>query len=525
MAFSNLSKMQKVEVLKQIASSPNIPSPPTVVLRVLDHASRADCTINDLCQIIQMDPGLAGNVLRIINSATYGLSRPVTSIQRALSIVGVNSARLLVLAISFPRVHKSFKQDPAMKQRYWKSSIAGAIVARELSQRLRSRDPEDDMAAGLLRDIGEMILQQMIPDGYQEIQRHPAEDFINGQCQIEEEQFSLDHAEVSAFVLNRWRLPSDMTEAIRWHHHPEQGTFSTVNAEARAYLLHFATRAAQLLLYPEHPLVFQELLTLARNRFNMDENTVREFLIPLSRKTVEFAALLQVDIGECNDYQAVMARASEELVHLTLSADRDTKRALATTRQAESEARHWKQEAAFDPLTKVFNRRYLETKLNEMFDRTVSSGFNFGLLFIDLDGFKILNDRFGHAFGDFVLQQVADCLNRQVRQGDVVARYGGDEFCILFEPPDDLGVHSLAQRVWEKINEMVIRQGPNEGKVGASIGAVWCDSPSNWNTPNALLGAADAAMYQAKTRGKNRVVFMGSLCDSSVAPSRAVVMS
>ena len=130
MPFSMLSRMQKVEVLKQIASNPNIPSPPTVVLQVLEQASKADCTINDLCQIIQMDPGLASNILRIINSAMYGLSRPATSIQRALAIVGLNSARLLVLAISFPRLQKSFKVDPAVKQRYWKSSIAGAIVAR-----------------------------------------------------------------------------------------------------------------------------------------------------------------------------------------------------------------------------------------------------------------------------------------------------------------------------------------------------------------------------------------------------------
>jgi diguanylate cyclase (GGDEF)-like protein len=518
-----LSKMQKAEVLKQIASNPNIPSPPTVVLRVLDQASKADCTINDLSQIIQMDPGLAGNILRIINSAMYGLSRPVTSIQRALAVVGLNSARLLVLAISFPRMQKSFKLDAALKQRYWKSSIAGAIVARELSRRQQGRDAEDDMAAGLLRDMGEMLLQQLFPDRYQEVLLQPAEAYINGQCQLEEEHCGLDHAEVCAFVLNRWRLPSDMTEAVRWHHHPEQGTYTTINAEELAYLLHFATRSAQLLLFPDHLMIFRDLLELAESRYGMNEEAVRNFLIPLSRKTTDFAALLQVDIGDCNDYQTVMTQASEELVHLTLAADRDTQRALETTRRAETEARHWKQEAVFDPLTKVFNRRFLESKLREMFDRTSNSRPTFGILFIDLDGFKILNDRCGHLFGDYVLQQVADCLNRQVRQGDIVARYGGDEFCVLFEPKDDAGVHSLAQRVWEKLNELVIRQGPHEGKVGASIGAVRCDSSSNFSAPDALLAAADAAMYQAKTHGKNRVVYMGGL--SGILQTKGAVES
>lgn len=514
MSTAMLSKMHKVELLKQIANNPNIPSPPTVVLRVLDQASKPDCTINELSQIIQMDPGLAASILRIINSAMYGISRPVTSIPRALAIVGLNAARLLVLAISFPRLQKSLKADPVLKQRYWKSSIAGAIVACELSRRLGNRDAEDDMAAGLLRDMGEMLLQQLFAAEYAKVLDQPAEAIINNQCPIEEEHCDLNHAEVCAFVLDRWRLPADMTEAVRWHHHPDQGDYSTKNAEDRAYLLYFATRSAQLLLYPDEPMVLRELLALAQNRYGMDETAVREFLIPLSRRTTDFAALLQVDIGEHNDYQAVMARASEQLVQLTISANRDSQEARENSLRAESEARHWRQEATCDPLTKVFNRRYLETRLRERFDRVHTGDPKFGILFIDLDGFKALNDSCGHLFGDFVLQQVAECLNRQVRAGDIVARYGGDEFCILFEPRDDGAVHTLAQRIWRNINDMTIRQGPNEGKVGASIGAIWCDCVSQWSSPEALLAAADAAMYQAKSRGKNRVIVMSGLTDS-----------
>ncbi len=518
--------MQKVELLKQIASNPHIPSPPMVILRVLEQASKPDCTIPDLCQIIQMDPGLGGNVLRIVNSALFGLSRPASSIQRALAIVGLSSARLLLLATSLPKVQKSLKVDPMLNQRYWRSSIAGAIVARALSQRLGSREPEDDMASGLLRDIGELILQQLFPEDYGKVFVEAADGLINEQCRLEESCCGLDHAEVSAYVLNRWRLPADITEAVRHHHHPEQGTFSTPLAEDRAYHLLFATRAAQLLLYPGQPLVLQELMELAQGRFKMDETALKEFLMPLGPKIAEFAAVMQVDIGGNTDYQAILVRASEELVTLALSANVDNQRALDTIRRAESEVRHWKNEAAYDPLTKVFNRRYLEARLGELFDRSLNSDPNFGLLFIDLDGFKLLNDRCGHLFGDFVLQQVADCLNRQVRQGDMVSRYGGDEFCVLFDPVDQLGIQSLADRVWQKINELTIRQAPHEGKVGASIGVVHCQSSSNWGSPDVFLATADKAMYLAKTRGKNRVVFMGSLLDADdVNPSSKLACS
>src|SRR5207249_4323686 len=140
MGKSMLSRMQKVEMLKQIASNLNIPSPPVVILRVLEKASAPDCTIADLCKIIRLDAGLSGVILRIVNSALFGLSHPATSIQRALAVVGINSARLLVLASALPELHRQSRLGEPIVQRYWRSSISGAIVAHALSQRLHSRD-------------------------------------------------------------------------------------------------------------------------------------------------------------------------------------------------------------------------------------------------------------------------------------------------------------------------------------------------------------------------------------------------
>jgi diguanylate cyclase (GGDEF)-like protein len=117
-----------------------------------------------------------------------------------------------------------------------------------------------------------------------------------------------------------------------------------------------------------------------------------------------------------------------------------------------------------------------------------------------------------------VLQQEAQCLSQQVRQSDVVARYGGDEFCVLVSPVDRLGLKSLGQRLCARINELACRQGTNEGQVGASIGVVCHDPASNWTTPEDFLAAADKAMYLAKSRGKNRVIFLDPISRSQVQP-------
>jgi diguanylate cyclase (GGDEF)-like protein len=502
--------MHKVELLKRIAENPNIPSPPTVVLRVLERASAPDCTIGELCQLLQVDPGLSGKILRVVNSAMFGLSRPVTSVQRALAVVGINSARLLLLSISLPAMVQTKQLEAILMQRYWQSSLAGAVVAQALAQRLQARDSEDDMAAALLRDLGELVLRQMFPQALAEIDNQPAGDFVLSQCRFEDEACGLNHAEVSAFILDRWRLPKEMSEPVKHHHHPDDAEFSTPKAQHRAYTLHFATRAAQLLAHPDQPVLLQHLLELGSKHFNMNGEEVTEFLAPLSDKISDFAALLKVDMGPTNDFATVLGMASTELVKLSLTANLDRQHEAEMKRRAEIEAQRWRQEAAFDPLTKVFNRRFLELKLQELIQQTADNGSRFGVLFIDLDGFKPLNDRFGHGFGDLVLQQVAECLTREVRQEDIVARYGGDEFCVVATQVDEHSLRMLGQRIWERINDMTVRQGSSEGKVGASIGTVLHDRNSTWNGPAELLAAADAAMYQAKTQGKNRIVTLSS---------------
>jgi diguanylate cyclase (GGDEF)-like protein len=517
MSSMTLSLVQKRELLDQIASNPKIPSPPTVILRVLEEASSPDCTINDLCKIIQMDPGLAGKILRIVNSALFGLSRPATSIQRALSVVGVNSARLLVLAIALPEMN--CEPVAAAAQKHWKSSISGAIVAHELSLRFRARDAEDDMAAGLLRDTGELVLRQVFPDAAREIAAMPEDAFSQNQCQVEETSYGVHHAEVSASILEGWRLPAEMTEAIRWHHSPNQGRYSTPKAESRAYALHFATCAAELLMRPDQPHVLQRLHEVARQRFQMDQADVLEFLGPLGEKASDFATLLRVDMGEAGDFARAIARAGEQLVQLSLSASIDTQRALEMTRRAESDAMRWQQEAAVDPLTKLFNRRYLDRKLEDFFDSARRIKSSFGVLYLDLDGFKPLNDRHGHAFGDAVLQKVAQCLTGLVRKDDTVARHGGDEFCIVAGAASELGLHKLGQRILDTFDNLTIRQGAAEGRVGASIGAVFCCPGSDWQSPEEILSGADRAMYLAKSRGKNRVVLLRSLKDMVAEPS------
>jgi diguanylate cyclase (GGDEF)-like protein/PAS domain S-box-containing protein len=173
---------------------------------------------------------------------------------------------------------------------------------------------------------------------------------------------------------------------------------------------------------------------------------------------------------------------------------------LTERRTAEEEARNL---ALHDPLTGLPNRRLLLDRLNRALSRDSRPGELVGLLFCDLDQFKLVNDEYGHAGGDRLLHDVARRLEHQARAGDTVARVGGDEFVIVLErlaSPDD-ATHT-AERIRAALAQP-IRAGEQEMHVTCSIGvAVAADGATDVDS---LLAHADAAMYRAKQEGRNRV--------------------
>ncbi len=160
-----------------------------------------------------------------------------------------------------------------------------------------------------------------------------------------------------------------------------------------------------------------------------------------------------------------------------------------------------------DSLTKLFNRSVLEEWMLD----ALQSGREFHLLMLDLDRFKMINDRLGHAAGDAVLVQVAQILQKQLRHSDLVIRYGGEEFVVLLDGGSARAAYNVAQKIRRAVQAAAIPTAKGETGLTISIGlASVAPSRSDLGHPkqwmSQTLAKADEALYAAKAQGRNRVV-------------------
>ncbi len=168
--------------------------------------------------------------------------------------------------------------------------------------------------------------------------------------------------------------------------------------------------------------------------------------------------------------------------------------------------------ARIDPLTGLWNRRALTDRLGQEFANIRRNGGSVAFVMADIDHFKRVNDTYGHRIGDEVIIRVAEVLIEQCRQSDLPVRYGGEEFSVLLPDEPLESAVAMAERCRKEIEKICVNFADQEVRVTASFGV---SDSSGANSPEALIESADAALYQAKNSGRNRVVAAGAGVEQS----------
>jgi diguanylate cyclase (GGDEF)-like protein len=508
--------------IDRVLSCPNLPTLPGVAVRVLELTRDPHVAMTAIAQTVQNDPALSTKVLKTVNSSYYGLATPCPSISRAMSLLGLNTVKSLVLGFSLVDCTKKIGAGGGFDlEAHWRRAVYSAAGARAAAMASRGCDPEEAFVGALVQDIGSLACFAALHQEYMDALADAPEDH-DAVAAIERDALGFDHIMVGRQLAERWRLPSQLVECITHHHDPERapgGYRALVRCVAIGRLA-----AASLTLKDARP-ALARFNDAAREWFNLESEESRELLDATARGAREVSKLLDLNTGAAPDVGSIIAQAMERIIENQEQMTRET----VELRQRNEELAH---RTITDGLTGAFNRAHYDREIRECFDRFQQSNEPFAVIFIDADKFKSVNDTHGHQTGDAVLIELARRFRDAIGKNGVVCRYGGEEFGILLPR---VGLDK-ATRVAELIREAIDRspidlrqhESPLESlhvTISLGVSALEAGLAQHATTPEQVTQAADQGVYAAKHAGRNcvRAVPLGSGSPREAAPRPSAV--
>ena len=283
---------------------------PAVAVEVLQLTDRPDVDVEQLRRAIENDPALTSRVLRVVNSSLFGLSREVSDLKQALALLGTKPLKLLVLGFSLPD-NLFIGTAGDILRRYWRRTLTKAVAAREISETLWKLPGDEAFLAGLLQDVGMLVLLQEYGEPYVRL-LDAAFAKARDVGALAAKAIGFDHAHLTARLLEKWGLPKNLVEAIGAGRPPE--TISELPPQARCLpqILHLAELLAGLLTENRTDLL-PDLLEAAERYHALRRSELSGLVGTLQTKVEQLADVLNLELGNGTDYTAVMLKAHERL--------------------------------------------------------------------------------------------------------------------------------------------------------------------------------------------------------------------
>ncbi len=490
-------------IMDRIFASSNLPSVPFVALKVLELTQQEDASIDDIAKVIQKDPALTAKLLRTANSPLFGLVKKVGSIRQATVILGLRTVKVMALSFSLVDALRKSQDGEFDYPRYWRRSLTSAVVAQLLAQRCGGLRADECFVGGLLADIGMLAANQCVSDVYRPVLSRFAANPRPIQ-EIEAEVLGLTHARISGGMLRKWSLPDMLCDAVAAHHGDGLESLEE-RPRMLASVMYAAAAIAELFCGDVEIRRHHEVKALCLRLISITPEALEETLEEVHTDVSEMASLFKLEIGESVSYETLRTQAMMQMANISMSAERELAEAATRAEQVQQELEEISHKAATDGLTKIANRQAFDEKLKATLERAQEQGASLGLIMMDLDHFKRLNDTYGHQAGDEALRHVGHCLRTICREPAIAARYGGEEFAVILASTTARALQTMAEYIRQEIEKIHFDYDSRPIRFTASLGATHIDLSLETATLKEVVERADECLYDAKQNGRNRV--------------------
>ncbi|MBX3396121.1 MAG: HDOD domain-containing protein [Phycisphaerae bacterium] len=288
--------MMHSETLESIKRSASLPSIPIIATRCYEMTQDPNCDYNKLVDLLTTDPGIAASVLRLANSPLFGVTRQVSSLKQAISLLGVKRIRELVLVRYLVQKTEEIPSDKIDINYYWRLSLTTAILTAKFADALAPQFRDEAFMGGLLADVGVIVLARSLPKQYGPIaakyQPHESEDWIQGEYNL----MGVTHGEVTAMVLEQWNLPQTLVQAVKYHHASPADIPADCTGAVLARIINGSSTIAKVLSQASNSTSAVESCKTAMDRVDLDVAVLIRALDGIEEEIERMAQLLGVDV-------------------------------------------------------------------------------------------------------------------------------------------------------------------------------------------------------------------------------------
>jgi diguanylate cyclase (GGDEF)-like protein len=489
-------------VQERIQGLEALPIQPAVVWRLLELGRDPDADIREYVRLIESDPTLCARILSLVNSAWSGLSRKVSTVRMAVPLLGLKNVRTVALNSCLLGLHSTLKLSPADSRALWEASLCKAIAAKRMTERVRPARADEAFTSALVQDIGVGVFVSVGGPNFVKAQLR-SDLPVPDQIAFERAAFGLDHAETGALLGEKLGLPAPFVQAIR-HHHDEKRLIAALPDPEPARVLHaVALLPHDLRVWKSADL--ERLDGLLACNFRESWGDCHALLRDVQQEFEDLVKLLNPDAENIPSLPELVGRVCMETVRSTAALVQEVstleQRTQVLDRETETLARQRQEaehRAAHDPLTGLQNRDGFLRRAAQALDESRSAGKAVAVAMFDLDRFKEINDTYGHACGDAVVQAVARRLSSAVRADELVGRWGGDEMIVLLSTLTQTEALMAVTRLQKAVQSGPVAWRNIRIQVTLTGGLRWVGAASEETSLEWLIDQADQALYQAK---------------------------
>lgn len=488
----------------------SIPSPPMLVMQIIRLVDTPDISIPKLSKFVEQDAPLAAKFVRMANSSLFSPSREITSVQRALMVVGLRSVRILALSTSMKSLLPTSAGGVECEQAR-RRSLVNAIGSKMFLDKLDPEIAEQAFLAGLLGHIGMLVIAGQAPEVYFDL-LGGSDSWPQPRKQLDTMGFTAD--ELTARLTAEWGLPESISTAIQFRSglvEPDQPFDSALEIMLKGMQV---GAAAEEVLCGDNPgEALLELADIAESQLGLSLEEVSQVLLDIEPVLEETAGLLSFELPPGNSHADLLAEAMSQMQAISLDAVSALNRESMAVEELSERNRMLESENRHDQLTMLLNRRGFDGVLKDELEKRLRQPHEdfLGLIVFDIDHFKSVNDTYGHQVGDEVLRRVGEAFRSVSRKSEHVARQGGEEFALIMPHTNPEEIKLAAERLRNEVAAISFQAGTAEVSLTISAGGACVNRVDGEDVLERLYERADQMLYEAKNAGRDQSVIDDAL--------------